>query len=124
MTTDHDSATPEHSLLDEIEELSVLEAEELQEGVAFHAFRFHQAAPMEQLLLSVNVEAGALAPSLNLPNGATLTDADGNKLRILFDPNAIAIQDLQESVMKSIGASVTGAAYDEVKKFAIVKIEG
>lgn len=36
----NDQKNTETSLLDEIEELQILEAAELKEGVAFHAFRF------------------------------------------------------------------------------------
>jgi hypothetical protein len=32
--------TSEASLLEQLDQLEVIEAEELQEGVAFHAFRF------------------------------------------------------------------------------------
>lgn len=32
--------SPQVSLLEQLDQLEVIEAEELQEGVAFHAFRF------------------------------------------------------------------------------------
>ncbi|MCX4245098.1 hypothetical protein [Paraliomyxa miuraensis] len=122
MTNERNPVNPERSLLDEIEELDVLEAEELQEGVAFHAFRFHAASQMEAMTFFVNAQAGALALNVNLPNGATLMDADGNKLRILFDPNAVDAQDVQAAVVKDIGANVTGMAYNENDKFQVVKV--
>jgi hypothetical protein len=37
---DENDREQQANLLDEIEELDVIEASELQEGVAFHAFRF------------------------------------------------------------------------------------
>ena len=41
------SQTQQKSLLDELEELQVIEAKELREGVAFHAFRFRIDLPQK-----------------------------------------------------------------------------
>lgn len=119
--TNHREAN-QSSLLDEIEELQVLEAEELQEGVAFHAFRFHAATPMQRLVLTTNVAAAAVVEQLNLPQGAIVLDAVGDKLRIYFDNNQVDISTLEKNIAKSIGASVSNAELDDQNSYALTKV--
>lgn len=112
-------ANPERNLLDEIEELNVLEAEELQEGVAFHAFRFNEASPLHLLDVILTAHAEPLVNQLNLPQGATLMTVQGNRMRIAYDPSAVSSQALQKQISGSLGNNVASVKIDETTKFSL-----
>lgn len=112
------------SLLDEIEELQVLEAGELQEGVAFHAFRFKESPVQDAMVLTLTSNAAAFADKLVLPQGATLTDVQGNKMRILFDSEAIKPAALKASVTQALGKSLGEVRYSKNDKVALIELPG
>ncbi|MCX4246361.1 hypothetical protein [Paraliomyxa miuraensis] len=104
----------ERSLLDEIEELHVLEAEELQEGVAFHAFRFRSPADrnvMASVILTMRGDATKLADKVRLPHGATLMEVYKDRMLVLFDEDAVKPDAIKEHVTKALG--------DELAKFEL-----
>lgn len=112
----------EQSLLDEIEELQVLEAEELQEGVAFHAFRFHMPNPMESLILELRDKAELLADKLKLPRGAVLLDVVGDKMRVMFDPKEVELDEVKKYVTKSLGDKVGRVDHDAKAQLELTQV--
>lgn len=114
----------ERSLLDEIEELQVLEAEELQEGVAFHAFKFSANSALDSMILTLEGDATALVRKLEMPQGATIMDVQGKRVRILFDAAAVKPASLKASLTKALGRSLVGAEHDKVNKVALTELRG
>jgi hypothetical protein len=116
------SSPVERSLLDEIEELQVLEAAELQEGVAFHAFRF-RASPlndvMDSVILTTKGESAPIADKLLLPRGATIMEVYADKMLILFDPNKVGVADIKKALATKLGDQFGDLAYDPAAKYAI-----
>lgn len=123
MTDSQMPANAERNLLDEIEELNVLEAEELQEGVAFHAFRFHEANPLQGLELILNAKAESLVKELTLPRGATLITVVDDRMRVVFDPTEVNPKALQKAITASLGKNLAEIKHDEKEKFAFTRLK-
>ena len=118
----HDSASQERSLLDELDELQVIEADQLQEGVAFHAFKFHMQASMESLVLTFSGAASTQAGKLVLPQGAALLDVEGDKMRIVFDPNAVVAEAIVGEANKAFGNALLDVKHDNDNDYKLVKV--
>lgn len=122
MTDTTTTANAANSLLDELEELEVLEAEELQEGVAFHAFRFAAPALMGAMLVTLDTEAATVVELLDLPQGTTLLDVEGDKLHIVFDVKAVDAQLLQDKVNQSLAGKIVSLQYNEADRYKVTKL--
>jgi hypothetical protein len=123
MTDTQMPANADRNLLDEIEELNVLEAEELQEGVAFHAFRFAETTPLLGLDVILNTKAESLVKQLSLPQGATLMTVVGDRMHVVFDPTTVDAKALQKQISASLGGSLTEIKHDEKDRFAFTKLK-
>lgn len=123
MTDTQMPANAERNLLDEIEELNVLEAEELQEGVAFHAFRFHEANPLSAMELILNVRADSLVKELALPRGATLMTVQDEKMSLVYDPTEVTAKELHKQITASLGKNLAEIRHDEKVKLKLSKMK-
>lgn len=122
MTNSTTAASAADSLLNEIEELDVIEAEELQEGVAFHAFRFAAPALLSAMMVTVDAEAATLVGELNLPLGATLLDVEGDKINVVFDSKSVDASQLQELLSQSLSGKIVDIKHNEASRFKVTKL--
>jgi hypothetical protein len=122
---DKNPVNAERSLLDEIEELQVLEAEELQEGVAFHAFRFRTAESgseiLERIILKTKDKATLFGDKLVLPRGATLLEVHEDHMVVGFSADQVKVDTIKEHVAQTLGDQLSGFDHTVNVKYTLTK---